>query len=67
LSRWQTGFTNAGIAKRLALSPRTVEAHVSSIISRLGAQSRTGAIRVALEMGLIKQRCSQATMSSVCK
>lgn len=48
------GIRNADIAKRLAISPRTVEAHVSSIISKLGAQSRTGAIRTALEKGLIR-------------
>jgi DNA-binding NarL/FixJ family response regulator len=48
------GIRNADIARRLAISPRTVEAHVSSIISKLGAQNRTGAIRVALERGLIK-------------
>jgi DNA-binding NarL/FixJ family response regulator len=48
------GIRNADMAKRLAISPRTVEAHVSSIISKLGAQSRTGAIRVAVEKGLIK-------------
>ncbi len=48
------GIRNADIAERLSISPRTVEAHVSSIISKLGAQSRTGAIRVALEKGLIK-------------
>jgi DNA-binding NarL/FixJ family response regulator len=48
------GIRNADIAKRLAISPRTVEAHVSNIISKLGAQSRTGAIRVAVEKGLIK-------------
>lgn len=48
------GIRNADIAQRLSISPRTVEAHVSSIISKLGAQSRTGAIRIALEKGLIK-------------
>jgi DNA-binding NarL/FixJ family response regulator len=48
------GIRNADIAKRLTISPRTVEAHVSNIISKLGAQSRTGAIRVAVEKGLIK-------------
>ncbi|MBN2098701.1 MAG: response regulator transcription factor [Dehalococcoidia bacterium] len=48
------GIRNADIAKQLAISPRTVEAHVSNIISKLGAQSRTEAIRVALEKGLIK-------------
>jgi two-component system response regulator DevR len=48
------GIRNADIAQRLSISPRTVEAHVSSIIAKLGAQSRTGAIRIALEKGLIK-------------
>ncbi len=48
------GIRNADIARRLAISPRTVEAHVSSIISKLGAQNRTGAIRVALDKGLIR-------------
>ncbi len=48
------GIKNADIASRLAISPRTVEAHVSSIISKLGAQNRTGAIRVALDQGLIR-------------
>ncbi len=48
------GIRNVDIAQRLAISPRTVEAHVSSIIAKLGAQSRTGAIRIAQEKGLIK-------------
>jgi DNA-binding NarL/FixJ family response regulator len=48
------GIRNADIAKSLSISPRTVEAHVSSIISKLDARSRTGAVRVALEKGLIK-------------
>ena len=48
------GIRNADIARRLSISPRTVEAHVSSIISKVGAQSRTEAIRIALEKGLIK-------------
>lgn len=48
------GIRNANIAKRLSISPRTVEAHASSVISKLGARSRTEAIRIALEKGLIK-------------
>ena len=48
------GIRNADMAGRLSISPRTVEAHVSSVISKLGAKSRTGAIHVALEKGLIK-------------
>jgi DNA-binding NarL/FixJ family response regulator len=48
------GMRNAEIAKRLSISPRTVEAHVCSIISKMGARSRTEAIHVATEKGLIK-------------
>lgn len=48
------GLKNSEIAERLSISPRTVEAHVSSIISKLGAQSRTEAVRIAVERNLIK-------------
>ena len=48
------GLRNAEIADRLSISPRTVEAHVGSIISKLGAQSRTDAARLAVERGLIR-------------
>lgn len=48
------GLRNTEIAHRLAISSRTVETHVSSIISKLGAQSRTEAVRIAVEKGLIK-------------
>ena len=48
------GFRNSQIAERLGISARTVENHVSSIADKLGAQSRTEAIRLAVEAGLIK-------------
>ena len=48
------GLRNAEIAKRLSISPRTVEAHVGNIISKLGAQSRTEAVRIAISKNLIK-------------
>jgi DNA-binding NarL/FixJ family response regulator len=48
------GLRNAEIARQIAISPRTVEAHVSRVIAKLGAQSRTEAVRFALERGLIK-------------
>jgi DNA-binding NarL/FixJ family response regulator len=32
------GLTNAGIADRLSLSPRTVEAHVSHVLTKLGIE-----------------------------
>jgi len=48
------GLRNADIATRLVISPRTVETHVSSIISKLGARSRTEAVRKAVQGSLIR-------------
>ncbi len=48
------GLRNAEIAERLAISSRTVEAHVGNIISKLGAQSRTEAVRIAVEKRVIR-------------
>jgi len=48
------GLRNADIASRLRISPRTVETHVSRIIFKLGARSRTEAVRKAVQEGLIR-------------
>jgi DNA-binding NarL/FixJ family response regulator len=48
------GLRNADIASHLDISTRTVETHVSSIISKLGARSRTEAVRKAVQNGLIR-------------
>lgn len=48
------GFRNAEIGERLSISPRTAEGHVRSIVSKLGAQSRTEAVRIAVEHNMIK-------------
>ncbi len=46
-------LTNAEIADRLFLSTRTVDHHVSAILSRLGASTRAEAVSVAAGRGLI--------------
>ncbi|MDP9368130.1 MAG: response regulator transcription factor, partial [Chloroflexota bacterium] len=46
------GLTNAEIAERLYLSPRTVGTHVSNIYRKVNVSSRGAAARRALELGL---------------
>ncbi len=47
------GLTDAQVAERLTLSPRTVSSHLYSIYSKLGVTSRTAATRFALEHALL--------------
>jgi DNA-binding CsgD family transcriptional regulator len=47
------GLTNAQVAQRLFLSPRTVQRHLNSIYHKLGASSRTVATRFAIEHDLL--------------
>ena len=46
------GKTNQAIATELFLSERTVERHVSNILTKLGAGSRTAAAAYAFERGI---------------
>ena len=47
------GHTNAQIAARLVLSPRTVELHRSRIMKKLGLHNQTDIFRYALERGIL--------------
>ena len=47
------GLSNKGIALRLGISDQTVKFHVASISGKLGAHSRTAAVRLAVRRGLI--------------
>ena len=47
------GLTNPEIARRLGISRNTVKFHVSSIIAKLGAASRTDAVTLGMKRGLI--------------
>jgi DNA-binding NarL/FixJ family response regulator len=47
------GLTDAQIAERLVISPRTVTTHLTSIYNKLGVNSRSAATRFAVEHGLV--------------
>ncbi|MGH8824219.1 MAG: ATP-binding protein [Jiangellaceae bacterium] len=47
------GLTNAEIADRLVVSTRTVDHHVSAILTRLGAATRREAVRMAADLRLV--------------
>jgi DNA-binding CsgD family transcriptional regulator len=51
-----TGMTNRAIAAVLDISARTVDRHVSNILSKLDLPSRSAATAYACEQGLVRQR-----------
>jgi DNA-binding NarL/FixJ family response regulator len=55
LSLLADGLTNAEIADRLVVSPRTAEHHVAAVLTKLGASTRRDAARHAAELGLVPQ------------
>jgi DNA-binding NarL/FixJ family response regulator len=47
------GHTNAAIATRLSISPRTVEMHRASLMHKLGLQNQVELVRYALRRGIL--------------
>jgi len=52
LDQIATGASNAAVADRLGLSPKTVGNHISSIFAKLGVATRAEAIVIAKDAGL---------------
>jgi DNA-binding CsgD family transcriptional regulator/tetratricopeptide (TPR) repeat protein len=48
------GLRNQEIARRLVVSPRTVDHHVSAILRKLSAASRGEAVATAIRLGLVQ-------------
>ena len=51
-----TGAANADIARTLFISEATVKTHVARVLDKLAASSRTHAVVLAYESGLIERR-----------
>ena len=47
------GHTNTELARQLHVTPKTVDHHVSSILAKLDAESRTEAVMRAAQLGLV--------------
>jgi DNA-binding NarL/FixJ family response regulator len=53
LSRVAAGMTTAAISRELWVSEHTIKFHLTNIYRKLGVPNRAGAVRYALEHGLV--------------
>ncbi len=57
------GLRNAEIAERLSTTPKTVEHHITAVLTKLNARSRAEAVRCAYEAGLIPRSATTPSTS----
>ena len=53
LQQMKNGLSNKEIARQLHMSPSTVKVHVAAILRELAASSRTQAVFLAKDRGLL--------------
>jgi DNA-binding CsgD family transcriptional regulator len=58
------GLTDAEIAARLSLSPKTVGHHVSALLAKLGAGSRREAVAAARRLGVVPAKTREPSPQS---
>lgn len=63
LSGLAEGLRNVDIAERLFISPKTVERHVTAILTKLDSRDRDEAVRAAIQIGLLKSEGSRVKTS----
>lgn len=60
LQQGAEGCTNAEIAARLCISPRTVETHRANLMHKLGLRSQTELVRYAIHRGILSVEAQPA-------
>jgi len=55
------GYTNAELARKLFVSAKTVDHHVSAILGKLAVRSRAHAVTAAYELGIVRKTESDAS------
>ncbi len=53
MSSLAVGMSNRLIGEQLDISPRTVEIHRANMLTKIGAQHTSEAIRIAIEASLV--------------
>jgi DNA-binding NarL/FixJ family response regulator len=58
------GATNDGVARELAISPRTVQTHLDRLYRKLGVANRTGAVALYLKAARREQSAPPVRLRS---